>query len=355
MHMNHRILLTLIQTGTLVFAAFFSVSAQDHDTIKNEHDHESYSVRWVSQYPALTIKKEASTEKDKDLNKRSSKKNKNWFTNLLFGKKPADLIKPMSVLANSPDLFWIADQGIGSFFLVQNGVGEITQFRNKDIENLPSIVGSCFFQDDQILFTDSKLNKIFQFLPGNKDLQIFNDSASLEQPTGIAYSVVNKEVWVSETKAHRLAVLNEKGEIIKRIGERGNGPGQFNFPTYIWIDNLGIVYVVDAMNFLIQIFDKNGNFVSSFGEIGDASGYLSRPKGIATDSYGHIYIADALYHAIQVFDRTGKLLYVLGSQGEDKEQFWMPTGIFIDKNNFIYVADSYNSRVQIFKLDILYN
>ncbi|MFC2116805.1 6-bladed beta-propeller, partial [Bacteroidota bacterium] len=234
-------------------------------------------------------------------------------------------------------------------------VGEIPRFRNKNIESMPSIVGSCFMSDNKILFTDSKLNKIFQFVPGTRNLQKLNDSLRLEQPTGIAYSIPNNEIWVVETKAHRIAILNEKGELIRTIGGRGNAPGKFNFPTYLWIDKTGMVYVVDAMNFRIQIFDRAGEYISSFGEIGDASGYFSRPKGIASDSYGNIYVADALFHVVQVFDRMGKLLYFLGSQGQEKEQFWLPTGIYIDDRNFIYIADSYNSRVQIFQLTIADN
>jgi DNA-binding beta-propeller fold protein YncE len=357
MNMNHCFYFKMLLTGTLVCVIFLS-EAQENLFDKSEKVDTNYSVRWLAQFPAVINKKETKQKQNsiskillgKNNKETSSEKNKNWFTNLLFGKKPANLVKPMSVLAINPDTFWIADQGNGSIMQVFNGVGEITQFRNKNIHDLPSIVCSCFMSDGKILFTDSKLNKIFQFQPGNKELRILNDSILLEQPTGIAYSVVNKQIWVVETKMHRVTVLNEKGEIIKKIGSRGNAPGQFNFPTYIWIDNSGTIYVVDAMNFRIQLFDKDGEFISEFGEIGDATGYFSRPKGIATDSFGHIYIADALFHTVQIFDRTGKLLYVFGSKGQEKEQFWMPTGIYIDGSNFIYIADSYNSRVQVFQL-----
>jgi DNA-binding beta-propeller fold protein YncE len=358
MNINHCFYLKTLLTGTLVFVMFFLSKAQETQLVQPEYADTNYSVRWVGQYPAVKNKKETKQKQNgiskillgEDNKETSAEKNKNWFTNLLFGKKPANLVKPMSVLAINPDTFWVADQGNGSILQVFKGVGEITQFKNKNIHDIPSIVSSCFMPDGKILFTDSKLNKIFQFQPGNKELRILNDSILLEQPTGIAYSIVNKQIWVVETKMHRINVLNEKGEIIKQIGRRGNAPGQFNFPTYIWIDKLGTIYVVDAMNFRIQLFDTNGEFISYFGEIGDATGYLSRPKGIATDSFGHIYIVDALFHTVQIFDRSGKLLYVFGSKGQEKEQFWMPTGIYIDNRNFIYVADSYNSRVQVFQL-----
>jgi hypothetical protein len=305
----------ILLTAALISILFGVTYGQVATLSDKSPENQNYSIRWVSQYPEVK-KTKNSKEKKNNISKillgeenksKKSRKNKNWFTNLLFGAKATDLIKPMSVLAHNPDTFWVADQGQGSILNVFNQVGEITQLKNKNIETIPSIVGSCFMPDNKILFTDSKLNKIFQFVPGQKELQIFNDSTLLQQPAGIAYSTVNKQIWVVETKAHRIAILNEKGKLIKHIGTRGSIPGAFNFPTYIWIDQLGMVYVVDAMNFRIQIFNASGDFVSMFGEVGDASGYFARPKGIATDSFGHIYVADAMFHVVQVFDRSGKL------------------------------------------------
>jgi len=333
----------LLLTGTLAFIYMCSWGQEADPSVSNL-EQANYDIRWVSQYPA-TKEKKSSGKKEK-----KTRRNTNWFTDLVFGKKPASLIKPMSIVALSPDAYWVADQGTGSILKVHNKQGETKQFKEMPIESLPSIVGSCFTSSGSILFTDSKLNQIFLMVPGSKNLQILNDSVHLEQPTGIAYSAVTNQVWVVETKAHRIAILNEQGEIIKHIGGRGNADGKFNFPTYIWIDEEGTAYVVDAMNFRVQIFDTEGEFISSFGEIGDSSGYFSRPKGIATDSFGHIYVSDALFNVIQVFDRAGQLLYTFGSQGQEKEQFWMPTGIYIDKDNFIYIADSYNSRIQVFQL-----
>jgi hypothetical protein len=345
-------------TLSLLLAFLFSISGQGLNPDIQIQDDAKYSIQWLSQYPATKDKTKTKGNK-KEISKNTPSEGsiekptqqfKNRLSDLIFGVKSSNPIKPMSIIAINPDTFWIVDQGIGSLLEVFNGVGEITHTRNKNQEILPSLVSSCLLPGNKILFTDSKLNKIFIFIPGRKEFKILNDSLLLEQPTGIAYSAVNKEIWVVETKAHRISVLTEEGKLIKQIGNRGSGDGEFNFPTYIWIDKSGTVFVVDAMNFRIQIFSESGKWVSVFGEIGDSSGYLSRPKGIATDSFGHIYVADALFHVVQVFDNKGKFLYVFGSQGQEKEQFWMPTGIFIDSSNYIYVADSYNSRVQVFQL-----
>ena len=296
------------------------------------------SVSWVSQYPA-----HKATEVKKSTIRRI-------YEFLVQKDKASVLTRPIAVLALNPLDFWILDQGEETVFEIQKNKAEIPHSVRKKENYFTSLVGVCAVPEGDILFTDSRLNKISVLKGGGKKLMVLNDTLQLQQPTGIAYSTATNEIWVVETGAHRIAVLDRNGTLIKRIGGRGDEKGRFNFPTSIWIDKSGDAFVVDAMNFRIQIFNKNGDFVSAFGEAGDGTGFFARPKGIATDSYGNIYIADALFHAVQIFDRSGNFLYSFGQQGREKEEFWMPSGIYIDSRNYIYVADSYNSRVQIFQL-----
>ena len=132
------------------------------------------------------------------------------------------------------------------------------------------------------------------------------------------------------------------------LGQRGAGPGEFNFPTYLWWGNDARLYVSDALNFRIQMFDGDGRVVGQFGRLGDGSGDAARQKGVATDSLGHVYVVDSLFHAFQIFDAKGDFLLGVGNRGGDPGEFWLPTGIFIDQD-LIYVADSYNSRIQVFQ------
>ena len=314
-----------------------NIAGQD-STSYDQNESDRNIIQWIGQYPDV--------KNDKNDGFKSK------LGDIVFGKKANLIIKPITVIASDPEHFWILDQGNGMLVEKEFNKGKIpNQFSRRD-EPFSSLVGLCFLSNDELLFTDSRENQIFKFTQGNKNLEILNDTLKLQQPTGIAYSTLTGEICVLETGAHRVSVLSEQGELIRRFGKRGNTPGNFNFPTHIWIDSSGKIYIVDAMNFRIQIFNSKGEFLLEFGEAGDATGYLARPKGIATDSMGNIYIADALFHTVQIFDKEGKFLYYFGSQGAEKGQFWMPSGIFIDSNNYIYVADSYNARVQVFKLVI---
>jgi DNA-binding beta-propeller fold protein YncE len=293
-------------------------------------------VKWVKQWPSVD-------------NKLKPHGFRNRFNAIFLGKKMPVLTRPVNVFAVDKENFWVLDQEVMSIFSVKEGVGDIPHFLQKGQFDFSSLIGICEGPSNSMFVTDSHAGKIYRVVPEKKTVQVVNDTLLLNQPTGIAWSAITGEIWVVETNAHRITVLNGEGAIVKRIGLRGTAPGEFNYPTYIHIDDAGLIYIVDAMNFRIQVLKSSGEVVSVFGQQGDASGYFARPKGVATDSHGNIYIVDALFHTVQAFDLTGKYLISLGSQGHGEAEFWMPSGIYIDRDDFIYVADSYNSRVQVFQ------
>jgi len=232
------------------------------------------------------------------------------LSNIILGKKnDISLSKPISIIALNIDSLIVLDQGNSQIFEINNKIVPLKSVIKKNVLKFESLVGICSNQENDYYFTDSKLNKVFEYNSKNKSFRIINDSLILNQPTGIAYSNVDNNIWVVETASHRLTILKEDGTLIKHIGKRGNGDSEFNFPTNLCIADDGNIYVVDAMNFRIQILDKNGEFLSTFGSVGDASGYFARPKGIALDTFGNIYISDALFHVVQVFDTKGNFLY----------------------------------------------
>ena len=168
-------------------------------------------------------------------NKKSKKKQSisKRIARIIFGKNPAFISKPINLFAKNPETFWVLDQGNGKIFQIQNNSFETPRFLRKGFEEYNSLVGICSMNNNKILFTDSYLQTIFLIDLNNKKIHPLNDSLSLVRPTGIAYSEINNEIWVVETGEHRIKVLDNKGEVKKIIGKRGNGNGEFNFPTFI--------------------------------------------------------------------------------------------------------------------------
>jgi DNA-binding beta-propeller fold protein YncE len=176
---------------------------------------------------------------------------------------------------------------------------------------------------------------------------LFEIKQGVVRPSGLA--ILGEQLYVSDAGCHCVAVFDLRGNRLSNFGERGTGPGEFNFPTHIAADSHGHLLVTDSLNSRVQVFDADGKYESEFGSAGDTSGHFGRPKGVAADSFGHIYVADAVFDNIQVFDLSGRLLLSLGETGTGPGEFGLPNGIAISPDNRIYVTDPGNHRVQVFQ------
>ena len=267
---------------------------------------------------------------------------------LIVGQRQAGLVKPYGIYADENGHLFAVDTGACRLYLLDNNDDSYKMIPHSDETPFLSPIDVTGDGMDTIFITDSKKGGLFRYSLDDDHLLEFQ-TVSLQRPTGIAYLREEKLLYVADTLAHQIVVLELDGRERFRFGERGVGPGQFNFPTAVAVSDCGMVVVTDALNGRIQIFAADGSFELEVGRPGDTSGTFAKPKGVALDSDCNIYVCDALFDAIQVFDRGGRLLLTFGDSGSGPGQFWMPTGIFIDRQDNIYVADSYNQRIQIFR------
>lgn len=200
----------------------------------------------------------------------------------------------------------------------------------------------------------------------------------LQRPAAVAWDPSTRELWVVDSGLHACVVFDRSGSPTRRVGGRGAGAGQFNFPAGICVyeraaaaattsmpdlndddraapayaDAAGsgrLVAVADAMNFRVQVLDPSGAPRLRFGRKGDAAGDFSLPRDVAADSGGRLYVLDTQFENVQVFDDRGRLLMALGQEGRGPGEFNLPGGLSIDAQNRIWVADTYNRRVQVFQ------
>jgi len=85
----------------------------------------------------------------------------------------------------------------------------------------------------------------------------------------VAVDFESGRVYIPDQNS-RVNVFTAAGDFLMAFGGPGSGPGQFNAPTYVAVDNTGgpgqgDVYVVDAGNFRVQKFDSDGDFLLTFG------------------------------------------------------------------------------------------
>jgi DNA-binding beta-propeller fold protein YncE len=94
----------------------------------------------------------------------------------------------------------------------------------------------------------------------NRRVQVFNSQGVFQRfidtsgvPRGIALDS-QQRLYVADALAHVIAVYDSKGRVLTQFGERGFGPGQFNYPNDIAIDAGGRIYITDRENNQVQVW-----------------------------------------------------------------------------------------------------
>lgn len=256
-----------------------------------------------------------------------------------------ELFRPQAVATDSAGRIYATDAGLSGVFIFDPVLGEVRllkrAFRDRPFQ-APS--GIAIAPDGMILVADAEAGFIARLdaMGGAKEpIGI----GLLKRPTGVAYDKSQKRIFVADTEESTLKVFDLDGRLLMTIGNLGDGPGEFNRPTYLatWRNEL---YVTDTFNSRIQVFDlDSGQFIRTIGTRGTYVGQFAIPKGIALDSEGNLYVIESLFDHLLVFDRGGQLLLAIGGTGYTSGSFYLPAGLWVDQRDRVYVADMFNGRI----------
>ena len=268
----------------------------------------------------------------------------------LFGRKPAlTMLSPIGVCTDSADRVFVADSNAQLVHVFDLRTRKYSRWRpSPERGRFSQPVGVAWDAPGRrLLVADSVEAAVFVFDDRGVFLGTLNEG--LARPCGVAVDPVNRRVFIADAGAHQVVILDPDGGEVRRLGTRGSGPGEFNFPTHVAMDADGRLYVSDSLNFRVQVFGPGLDFVREIGRKGDVSGTFAQPKGIAMDPAGRLLVVDAHFEAVQVFDPDGVLLMTFGREGRGPGEFWLPVGIHAGPKGRVWIADSYNRRVQVFE------
>lgn len=155
-------------------------------------------------------------------------------------------------------------------------------------------------------------------------------------PYGVAAS--NNSIAVSETTSHQVKRYNLQGKFISKIGSKGNGQYQFNFPKGLAFSSTQQLYVVDSGNSRVQVFNSNDTFAFTIGSKGLNQGELQQPVRIAIDSANTVYISDYGANCIHMFSTDGSFI--------NKFSFYKPGAIAVTPTGNI-LTGHYDEKIRI--------
>ena len=176
---------------------------------------------------------------------------------------------------------------------------------------------------------------------GRKDVAAEADWL-FNQPTDVAFGK-HGELYVSDGYGNsRVMKFDRSGKFLKAWGRYGSGPGEFNLPHSVVVDQSGKVYVGDRENKRIQIFDADGNYLKEWKDIG-------YPYGLFITPDQHVWMVDGGYDRIVELDQNGKILGAIGEPGHAPGQLAWGHFLAVGPDRTLYVADVLNWRFQVFK------
>ncbi|MHC4252357.1 MAG: 6-bladed beta-propeller, partial [Planctomycetota bacterium] len=264
----------------------------------------------------------------------------------ILGTRRIDLARPFGVAADASGRIAVADTD-GPAVVVYDFPGQrfiyVEEFGK---QALASPIGVAPGPGASFYVTDSVLRKVLLFDQDGRFVHEFAAGTLIERPTGIAVEKGTGRVLVVDSLGGTVFVFSPGGKLLRTMGG-----GKLYRPTDVACDAEGRAFVVDAMNFRVQIYGiSGGKSLGTFGVLGDGSGTLRDPRGVAVDPQGNVHVVDRAFSRVQVFDAEGRFLLAYGEPGAGPGQFDMPSDIFIDEKGVVYVSDSFNGRIQVFRL-----
>lgn len=261
-------------------------------------------------------------------------------------REPVVLRRPQGVAEGVGGRIWVSDVSRQAVFLFDPQAGELQVFDSVDAQRrFIAPIGLAPLPDGGVLVSDAELRLIVNLSPTGAPRGLIGEGL-LQRPTGLVFDESANRIYVADTWANQIKILDGQGELLDAFGEEGEAQGQLNAPTYL-AASADRIYVADTLNARIQVFDKAGRFVSDFAERGLYIGNLTRPKGIAVSDEGLVYVVESYYDHLLIFDESGQLLLPIGGTGQRPGEFYLPSGVWAGAGGRVYVADMFNGRIAV--------
>ncbi|TAK34994.1 MAG: hypothetical protein EPO21_07760 [Chloroflexota bacterium] len=152
-----------------------------------------------------------------------------------------------------------------------------------------------------------------------------------------------------EKETHRVLVYDAQLQFKGAFGQRGNGPGELEFPNGLVVDDKDRLFVSNGNNGRVDAFSIRDQ---DFGQVlkADVIAGQGLPRGVALDEQNRLHVVDTTNSMVSVFgvggDRPAQL-FTFGEFGLGDGQLQYPNGVAIDQSGRVYVTDRVNDRVQV--------
>lgn len=185
------------------------------------------------------------------------------------------------------------------------------------------------------------------------------EPGKMYRPTDIAVDISNDVVYVVEQFNHRISkwdytpdsfdftldvAFGTNGVAGTPGGAGDGGPSDTNlqYPTNIILNSAGNLLISDTRNHRIRVMDSDGNFIESFGTAGQGTSgnEFYRPSGIDADNTDDILmVADEFNNRCQAYSSVSPYTFVgITDQPTGLPNLYRPAGVTYDGTNDVFIV-----------------
>jgi tripartite motif-containing protein 71 len=146
-----------------------------------------------------------------------------------------------------------------------------------------------------------------------------------------------------------ILILDSNYELIRRFGEKGEKPENFDNLSAIWVAGDSAIYVTDALAVpVVKRFSMSGEYLGGFGDHTIEKNDFSLACGVVTTAGGRVWVADQLRQVVKCVGPDGKFITMIGGLGNKPGDLSYPSAVASDGDTLLIIAEKNGNRFQQF-------
>lgn len=257
------------------------------------------------------------------------------------GAKEKGFMQPCNVTVDGRGQVYVIDTGNSRIKMLTPNLDFIDHISNEGLEGR-SATGVCMGSSaDSLLAINWRTKTVTEMTMDGQTIGSFTHD-DFKEPIDLALDL-DDNVVVADNGLGSVLVFETSGKLLRTIGSRGQGRGQFKDISAVTVAPSGDILVADSR---IQVFNPAGEFLREIFPQGKGKG---RYGGLVCDNHGFLLATrtEKARSFIQVFKMdTGSLYSVIDSHGCKMKR---PTGLAVMQDKHLVVVDIGNDCVRKYR------